>query len=274
MQKVVLITGATDGIGLATAQLYFKAGFKVLLHGRSSDKLAAAVGTLTADNPGGDAALIETYQADLSDFSQLDQMIADINRQQTRIDVLINNAGVFKIPQPIAENGLDLRFVVNILAPIRLTQGLSGLFSNETRVINLSSAAQAPVELAALNGQKQLADDFEAYAQSKLALTVWTRYMADQHPEGPVFIAVNPGSLLASKMVKQGFGVEGKDLSIGAKILLQAGVDAGFASVSGLYFDNDVGQFSRPHPAAENQQACSELLAELNRVLTQYYPKP
>jgi NAD(P)-dependent dehydrogenase (short-subunit alcohol dehydrogenase family) len=57
-----------------------------------------------------------------------------------------------------------------------------------------------------------------AYAQSKLALTMWTKAMADACTSGDcVFVAVNPGSLLGSKMVKEGFGIAGKSLSIGAE---------------------------------------------------------
>ncbi len=84
-------------------------------------------------------------------------------------------------------------------------------------------------------------DDMGAYAQSKLAITMWSRIMAEKLKDGPMIVAVNPGSLLASKMVKEGFGVAGNDLSIGADILTRATLSDEFANASGKYFDNDSG---------------------------------
>ena len=74
--------------------------------------------------------------------------------------------------------------------------------------------------------------------------------MARAFPDGPVFVAVNPGSLLATKMVKEGFGIDGKDLNIGADSLVRASLSAEFAAANGQYFDNDSGVFSPPHAAA------------------------
>ncbi|MEM1361855.1 MAG: hypothetical protein AAGF94_09085 [Pseudomonadota bacterium] len=79
----------------------------------------------------------------------------------------------------------------------------------------------------------------DAYVQSKLAITIWSAEMAKSLPEAPAVFAVNPGSLLASKMVKEGFGVAGNDLNVGADILVAASLAPDFASASGKSFDND-----------------------------------
>ena len=63
-------------------------------------------------------------------------------------------------------------------------------------------------------------------------------------------VAVNPGSFLASKMVKEVFGVAGKDLIVGADILVEAALGTRFADASGAYFYNDSGAFADPHSAA------------------------
>ncbi|WP_371706935.1 hypothetical protein [Oceanicola sp. D3] len=153
--------------------------------------------------------------------------------------------------------------MVNTLAPYVLTQALLPILPAEGRVVNLSSAAQAPVDVAALRGEVAL-DHMGAYAQSKLAITIWTQEMARQHPGGPVFVAVNPGSLLASKMVKEGFGVAGNDLRIGANILRRAALSGAFAEASGQYFDNDSGRFASPHAAAQEAQHTAAVMQAID----------
>lgn len=257
MTKTILVTGATDGIGLLTAKKLAAAGHTVLLHGRSADKLARA-----AQDIGGKT---ESYTADLSDLGQTADMAAAILAKHDRLDVLINNAGVLRLPDPITSSGIDARFVVNTLAPYVLTQRLLPIIPKTGRIVNLSSAAQAPVDVDGMASGRAM-DHMEAYAQSKLAITIWTQELADSLPMGPVVVAVNPGSLLASKMVKEGFGVAGNDLSIGADILIQASLDDSFAEKSGAYFDNDAARFAPPHAAAqsaEHRRAVMEAIEKL-----------
>jgi NAD(P)-dependent dehydrogenase (short-subunit alcohol dehydrogenase family) len=257
MPKTILITGATDGIGLLTAKMLVADGHDVLLHGRSADKLEAA-----AEEVGGKP---ETYRADLSDLDAVAAFAEQLRARHDSLDVLINNAGVLKAPQTRTETGLDVRFVVNTLAPYVLSQNLLPLLPKDGRVVNLSSAAQAPVDMAALRGARGLGD-MDAYAQSKLAITIWTQELARAHLGGPVFVAVNPGSLLASKMVKEGFGIAGNDLSIGAHILASAAVSEDFADASGRYFDNDSGRFAQPNAAAADPDHVAEVLAVIREL--------
>lgn len=259
MSKTILITGSTDGIGLLTAKTLAAQGHKILLHGRSLAKLEAA-----AAEVGGQT---ESYVADFSKLSDVVALADALTAAHDQIDVVINNAGVYKTPNSRTEDGLDVRFVVNTLAPWVLTQRLLPIIPPDGRVVNLSSAAQAAVDLQALAGQKAL-DDFGAYAQSKLALTIWSQELAAEYPEGPAIIAVNPGSLLASKMVKEGFGVAGNDMRIGSDILCRLALDAEFASASGKYFDNDAGQFAAPHHAALNAQHRTEVCDAIKRLST------
>jgi len=252
MTKTILITGSTDGIGLLTAKTLANMGHTVILHGRSADKLKAAANEL-----GGDVA---TYQADLSSLEDTAKLAEAVTAKHDRIDVLINNAGVYKTPNPILPNGQDVRFVVNTLAPNVLTNVLLPIIPSDGRIINLSSAAQAPVDLAALAGDKYL-DDMGAYAQSKRGIALWSAQMAATHPDGPAFIAVNPGSLLASKMVKEGFGFAGNDLQIGADILCRLSLDDDFTDASGRYWDNDVGGFG--HIDLGQAESVAEAIASL-----------
>jgi hypothetical protein len=72
-------------------------------------------------------------------------------------------------------------------------------------------------------------------------------------------VAVNPKSLLGSKMVKQGYGIAGGDVQLGADILVKASLSEEFADASGLYFDNDIEAFSAPHPDALNVEKIKKI---------------
>jgi NAD(P)-dependent dehydrogenase (short-subunit alcohol dehydrogenase family) len=181
--------------------------------------------------------------------------------------VLINNAGVFKVPQPMTSDSLDVRFSVNTIAPYLLTKALLSKLSGNGRVLNLSSAAQAPVDIDALLGKKQL-NDMAAYSQSKLAITQWTLGIANIN-KALTYLAVNPGSLLASKMVKEGFGITGNDINIGADILIRLSIEDGINKYSGQYFDNDKGNFSSPHPDGMDLQKSKEIISTIENILSE-----
>lgn len=264
MKKMILITGATDGIGLETAKLLASNGHDLLIHGRNIEKLNSVKKLLTAIP---NAGSINGYLADLSVFSDVTKLVDNIKNEHKNLDVLINNAGVFKTNNSMTPDGLDVRFVVNTISPYILTQEFLPLLGNSGRIINLSSAAQSPVNIQALLGKTKLSD-MEAYAQSKLAITMWSKVLADKiDGKGPTIIAVNPGSLLASKMVKEGFGVEGHDLSIGAKILTRMALEEGISEHSGQYFDNDSGQFSQPHPDGLNLKKSAEVVEAIETLI-------
>ena len=258
MTKTILITGATDGLGLETAKSLSADGHRVLLHGRSAEKLSKAAGAMPCE--------AETYSADLSDLAAVGKLADEVAEKHDKIDVLINNAGVYKVSKPRAPGGEDIRFIVNTVAPYVLTKRLIPLLGKGGRVVNLSSAAQARMDLAALTGGRAM-DAMDAYAQSKLGITIWTSVLADQTPEGPSYYAINPGSLLATKMVKEGFGMSGNDIGIGVDILRRAALSGEFDGRSGAYFDNDSGRFASPDRAAQDQSQVNGLMAVLTGYL-------
>ena len=267
MSKTILITGSTDGIGLETAKLLVSQGHTVLLHGRNPAKLEAAEKLLAA-LPG--AGQVESYVADLSRMADVESLAKAVAEDRATLDILINNAGVFKTSDTVTPDGLDVRFAVNAIAPYLLAQHLIPLMPTSGRIVNVSSAAQSPVNLDALAGQIRLSEDFTAYAQSKLALTMWSRSLALSLKDGgPAIIAVNPGSMLGSKMVKEAFGVAGGDIRIGADILTRAALTEEFAAASGQYFDNDSGRFAAPHSDALDPQKCQQVVGAIETVLAE-----
>ncbi|MBX2870159.1 MAG: SDR family NAD(P)-dependent oxidoreductase [Acidiferrobacterales bacterium] len=267
MYKIIVITGATDGIGLETAKLLSRKGHKILLHGRNASKLNAAKEQVLAES---NAIEPEIYQADLSKPVEVEKLAKNILDAHSQLDVLINNAGVFTTPDVTTENNLDVRFAVNTIAPYLLVKRLLPILGKNSRVVNLSSAAQAPVDIPSLSQPPQLSDG-EAYAQSKLALTMWSRFMGlDRKESGPMIVSVNPGSFLGSKMVKEAYGVAGGDLSIGANILTASAVSEDFSQASGEYFDNDSGRFASPHADAMDAYKQQELISAMDEIIATF----
>ncbi len=264
MKKTILLTGATDGIGLETAKMLAELGHKLLIHGRNETKLDNTKSMLQVAYP---QATIESYRSDLSTIAEVVELSREVLANNEAIDVLINNAGVYKVPNALSPDGYDVRFIVNTIAPFLLTHLLSTLMKAGSRVVNLSSAAQAPVSLKALEGAPSLSDSV-AYAQSKLAITMWSFHLSQTLGDNaPAIIAVNPASLLGSNMVKEAYGTSGKDIGIGAKILVKAALSDEFADASGQYYDNDIQAFAAPHPDALSTEKNKALVAAIERVL-------
>lgn len=262
--RTIFITGSTDGIGKLTALQLAQGGHRILLHGRSASKVQAAVSEIMELSGNTEVC---GFVYDLSDLRNMGNLITEVTREVSKIDVLINNAGVFHSAVPLNADGLDLRFVVNYLAPFLLTEGLLPLLKkgDSPRLINLSSAAQASVRPEALRGTIQLSSS-EAYAQSKLALTMWSFYLAGQW-EFLTVIAVNPGSLLNTKMVQEAYGQFWSPADKGADILVELAVGESAENRSGGYFDNDKGMFSDAHPDAYHAQKLEHLVLETRKIL-------
>lgn len=262
--KTILITGSTDGIGKLTALQLAKEGHTVYVHGRNAQKVEATVKAIAEV---GSLGRVEGFVADLSQLNEVDTMAKSINSQVSKLDVLINNAGVFKSQEEQADNGVDLRLVVNYLAPVLLTEQLLPLLqqSDAPRIINLSSAAQAPVSLEALRGEASLGTN-EAYAQSKLALTMWSFEFAKKHPN-IVTLAVNPGSLLNTKMAKEAYGQHWSPASKGVDILYSLAMDSIHADKTGQYFDNDRGGYNMAHADAYDEDKIAQLMQATHQLV-------
>lgn len=255
MQKTILITGATDGIGKLTAQKLAAYGNTVLVHGRNPAKLDKVARDLAEETN----ADVHPYLADLSDLMQVRALADQVRSDHDKIDVLINNAGV--LGAPVDAVGLDLRFVVNTLAPVILTERLLPHIAPSGRIVNVLSAAQNAIVPEVLTGKIDSGSDMATYAQSKLALGIWAEQKAKECGEHPIFVSLNPGSYLASKMVTEELGMRGNDLSIGANILCDAALCDEFGESTGRYWDNDSRHFTQLNLAAADEEHIALVMA-------------
>ncbi|NKI31810.1 SDR family NAD(P)-dependent oxidoreductase [Croceivirga thetidis] len=267
--KSILITGSTDGIGKLAAKKLAREGHQIYIHGRNKEKIEGTIDEIRKESG---SMKVFGAQADLSNLKKVKAFAEKTAFQLSKLDVLINNAGVFKTPHPHNIGELDIRFKVNYLAPYVLTREMLPLLkkSANSRIINLSSAAQAAVSTDALQGTISLTQQ-ESYAQSKLALTTWSFDLAKKFKDVSV-IAVNPGSLLNTKMVKEAYGNHWSPADKGANILFDLAVSPEFEGESGKYFDNDKGdprgRFAEAHPDAYSEAKIEGLLKTTELVLS------
>lgn len=267
MSKTIFITGSTDGIGKLAATKLAQNNHHIILHGRNPDKLSKVIEEIKSISSNQN---IKGYVADFSKLGEVKNMASKIKDDYKSIDVLVNNAGVFKIDNPISENGLDIRLVVNYLAPYILTNTLLPRLQegDDPRLINLSSAAQSSVSARFFEKNSVLSDN-EAYAQSKLAILLWSFYMAKQNTDITT-IALNPGSLLNTKMVKEAYGKFWSSADKGADIIIDLATKAKYSISSGEYFDNDRGGFGPAHPDAYETQIIADLMSKTAEILGSY----
>ncbi|MBN1204090.1 MAG: SDR family oxidoreductase [Myxococcaceae bacterium] len=207
--RIVLVTGATDGIGLQTAVDLARTGARVVVHGRTSEKVDKALGVI--EEAGGRA---EGVAFDLGSLASVRQGAEELARRFPRLDVLVNNAGVFMNDRVLTEDGLETTFQVNHLAPFLLTNLLlrGPLAGPRARILNVSSIAHSRGRMHFED--LQLARGFNgyaAYAQSKLANILFTFELAERLPAEQVTAnCLHPG-VVSTKLLIDGFGMGGSD---------------------------------------------------------------
>jgi NAD(P)-dependent dehydrogenase (short-subunit alcohol dehydrogenase family) len=176
--KVCLVTGATSGLGRATALGLAAAGASVVIVGRDRERGEAVRAELAAAHSEAKPMLV---LCDLSSQRQLMQLAATVRERLGRLDALINNAGVDVSRRELTEDGLELTFAVNHLAPFLLTNLLIGMLeaSAPARLITVSSGAhyQGKLDFDDLQGERGFRGQ-RAYNQSKLANVLFTLELA------------------------------------------------------------------------------------------------
>ena len=262
--RTVLVTGATDGIGRETARVLFRMGATVIVHGRSRERAEEAARVIgTPAGPG----RIEIAYADLASMRAVRALAAEIQRRFERLDVLLNNAGVYMTERRLTEDGLETTFAVNHLAPFLLTHSLRPVLerSSPARVVTVSSIAHqsAQLDFRNLQGERHF-DGYGAYALSKLANVLFTAELARRlGGTGVTANCLHPG-VIDTKLLRKGFGPGGAPVERGAETSVFLASDPGVARLSGLYFVNR--RPAQPSAAARDPALARELWAVSERL--------
>jgi NAD(P)-dependent dehydrogenase (short-subunit alcohol dehydrogenase family) len=253
-RRVVLVTGATDGIGRATARALAAGGMKVIVHGRTKIKVDAALAQLTTELPG---AELEGVSFDLGSQAAVRRGAEQILSRVPVLHVLVNNAGIYADERVVTDDGAELTFAVNYLAPFLLTELLAprleaSATAAPSRVIDLASVAHTRGrihidDLTLANGWT----GYAAYAMSKLAIVMHAISLAEKRAPGQlVAYAVHPG-VIQTKLLRQGFGpIAGAAPEAGARSVVRLAGEEAVTSPSGSYFSEGVQ--SPPAPSARD----------------------
>ena len=174
----ILVTGATGGLGKATAMGLAALGARVGIVGRDSTRLATAADDLRRDAANDD---IDVFEADLSAQAEVRRLAADVLERYPRLDVLVNNVGGLWAHRHVTADGLELTFALNHLAPFLLTSLLVDrmVADRRGRIVTVTSSAEAfgRIDFDDLQSTKAYSGQ-RAYNQSKLANVLFTYELA------------------------------------------------------------------------------------------------
>ena len=237
----MLVTGATGGIGLEVARGLAALGAHVIVGAR--DLLRGAVVADRIESEGGRANVLAV---DLASFASIDQAAARFRAAYPRLDVLVNNAGIIATKRATTVDGHETTWATNFLGLVALTNALlpSLAQADAARVVNVGSGAHyiGRIDFDDLEAERKRFRGFPAYAQSKLALVLYTREFARRRPAIGANV-VHPGAIATNvwratpPVVRAILGSILPSPARGAVPVIRLASGADVAGVSGRYFD-------------------------------------
>jgi len=272
--RVFLVTGANSGIGKATALGLARLGGTIVMACRSAKRGEAARQDIVRDS-GNSKVYLEIV--DLASEDSTRSFAEEFTRKYPRLDVLINNAGVYKSHREVTPDGLERTFEVNYLSGFLLTHLLLDLLkkSAPSRIVNVSSSAHSggTIHFGDLQGEQRYGG-FGAYGQSKLAQILFTQELARRLQGTRVTVnACHPG------VIRTNLGMGGTSAVVrfvrmffkgpekGAETPIYLSVSPEVAGVTGKYFANK--HLREPSRAAQDPDVARRLFdvsAELAHV--------
>jgi retinol dehydrogenase-12 len=244
--KICLVTGATSGIGLVTAQALAQQGATVVLVGRNPERAAAAVSSIQQETGNPHVACL---MADLSVQDQVRQLAREFQRRYARLDLLLNNAGAFFSRRSLSVDGIEMTLALNHLAYFLLTHLLLDTLkaTPTARIVNVASDAHRNAQFDFANPQGgQNYRGWRAYSQSKLANLLFTYELARRLADTDTTAnAVHPG-FVATRFGHNNRGLVGLFVWLaqctalspeqGAETLIYLATSPAAARVTGMYF--------------------------------------
>ncbi len=262
----VLVTGATDGIGAQTARELASRGYHVLVHGRNQRKAQQA-----AEAIAGEAGTTAVW-GDFSDMAQVCALAQQVNQATDRLQVLVNNAGIYASERRENADGFEMTMAVNHFAPFLLTHHLINTLREgaPARIVTVSSMTHASGSLDVNDlALTRSWSGYDAYCASKLANVLFARQLAAHNPAQVVTSnALHPG-VIGTKLLREGFGgIGGDSVDAGARTSVYLAHDSAVEEVTGEYFVDC--QQAPVSAAARDQALAADLWAATREHLHQY----
>ncbi|KAM6950765.1 retinol dehydrogenase 13-like [Lycodopsis pacificus] len=269
--KTVLITGANTGIGKETALDMAKRGARVILACRDITRACIAADEIRQQSGNGNVVV---KKLDLTSLRSVRELARDVQENEQRLDILINNAGVMMCPKWKTEDGFEMQFGVNHLGHFLLTNCLLDLLKKSTpsRIVIVSSLAheKGSIKFDDINLDKDYHRE-ESYRQSKLANVLFCRELASRMQDtGVTVYSLHPGVIrtelgrhlfptlaLWQRIILMPLLMLIKSPYAGAQTSIFCAVDESQANSSGLYYSDCAPK--KPAPQALDDAAAKKL---------------
>lgn len=199
-QRIVMVTGSTDGLGREVARRLAAEGAHVIIHGRNAERGKAVVDEVATAGKGS----ARFYQADFASLAEVRRLADEITRDYPRLDLLVNNAGVVvRQGRDVSKDGHELHFAVNYLSGYLLTYKLLPLIEKgrSPRIVNVSSLSAAPIDFTDVMIERDYSMN-RGYGQSKLSQVMFTIDLATElKPKGIVVQSLHPATYMNTSMI-------------------------------------------------------------------------